>query len=414
MSDTVMYKMSPFLNIQQGSGEEVSLKVYNYLTGKSFQLGAKAVEILRFFRQPHTPESAMDRFEMDKGSFDTFLPAMLAARLLVRDDGQEEFVSVVTLPKQTLFGLPAFARETNPPPSIVFTGVPFARGNDKSFGSAASPDHLRDYCNYLQLNQNSAELYNFDALGYATDFSTLKGHLRQNRLLDSGNIFFDFKETIDFGYEKIFRVAGEFFRTGHVPFFIGGDHSITYPVIQSAVKELGPVSIIHIDAHSDTSFSKYDQLSHGKKTSHTHADFISHCLALPGVDTVYQFGLRGLANRFVKETPRLKVVWASQIRQQGFSGFVNALDKNARYYLTVDIDVLDPVYAPGTGSPSPQGLTPGELIDLLYAILPGLNIVGADLVEVDPSRDSSELTTQLSCEILLHMLNLIPVPEVKL
>lgn len=409
MSEAVLYKMSPFLSIQQGSGGDASLKVYNYLTGKSFQLGARAVEILRYFRQPKSPENAREQFEMDKMSYDSFFPAMLEARLLVTDDGQEEFVSVITLPKQTLFGLPAYTHNSSLPPSVIFTGVPFARGNDKSFGSAGYPDQLRSVCNYLQLNQNSASLFNFDSIGYARDFAVLKEHLSKNRLFDSGNIFFDFKETIDFGYEKISRVAGDLFRTGHIPFFLGGDHSITYPVVRAAVKELGPVSIIHIDAHSDTSYSKYDQVSHGKKTSHTHADFISHCLALPGVDKVYQFGLRGLGNRFVKETDRLKVYWTDQIRKQGAADIAATLDRSARYYVTVDIDVLDPVYAPGTGSLSAQGMTPAELTDLLYVLLPGLEIAGADLVEVDPSKDSGDITTQISCDLILHLLNLISV-----
>lgn len=408
MTMDARYRMSPFLNIQSPDKNAVKLKVYNYLSGRSFELGVKAVEILRFFRKSHTIEEMKGSFALDENTAGSFMTSMLQSKLLVSEAEEELFVMETTAPKQTVFGVPGIPDHIAAKEKIVFTGVPFARGNDKSFGSEGFPERLRAKSNYLQLNANAGELINFNSLSNGTDFTRLRSYLKEGRLADIGDIYFDFKETIDFGYEKIAYLAKKLYQSGGLPFFIGGDHSITYPLVKSAIDVYGEISIIHFDAHSDTSFSKYDLVKHGRKISHTHADVMTRCMELNGFDCLYQYGIRGLANRFCFDSEKQKISWASDMR--GNNGKLKLLPVNGKkYYVTIDIDVLDPCYAPGTGSYSINGLSPEDLVKSLYQVLPGLDIVGVDFVEADPSRDIHDITTQAAIEIILNMLNMLDI-----
>jgi agmatinase len=400
------YRMSPFLNIQPEETNADTIKVHNYLSGKSFELGIRAVEILRFFRKSRTSEEMQSSFDLNETLATGFLKSMVKSKLLISEAEEEEFVMQTTTPRQTIFGLPGLANYASGQKKVIFIGVPFAKGNDKSLGSENFPTHLRNKTNYLQLNTNSADQINFNCLGSTEDFANLKKYLKKGLLSDAGDIYFDFKETIDFDYEKMAYLAGKFFQTGGIPFFIGGDHSITYPLVKSAVDMYGEISMIHFDAHSDTSFSKYDLIRHGRKISHTHADVMTRCIELTGLKAIHQFGIRGLSNRFSFESPKQKIYWASELRH-GSKPII--LDKSDKYYVTVDIDVIDPSFAPGTGSHSTKGLTPEELIDTLYKVLSGLDIIGLDLVEVDPTKDVQDITTQVASEVILNLVNMLKI-----
>jgi agmatinase len=139
-----------------------------------------------------------------------------------------------------------------------------------------------------------------------------------------------------------------------------------------------------------------------------------HCLELPQLERVYHFGVRGLSNRFSASSDKQRILWLEDIRTflatQKPSGVWAELagePDDCYYYITLDIDVLDPAVAPGTATPVINGLNLNELVTLFRRLLPNKRIIGLDLVELDPTLDHHGLTTQCAINLLLHLLNLV-------
>jgi len=412
MSSEVLYQMSPFLHIfppQQGAART---RVLNQLSGKYFELGLKAVDCLRYFRQPRTFGQMEEELDIQGAMADGLLNTFLAGKLLFPQGEEGLFTQAITQPAPPMFGLNEGVLRRDQPGAVRvkkwgIVGVPFARGNDISLGSASFPDHLRSKTNYLQLNANAAELLNFSFLDARYEYSRLQRYLRNGEISDLGNMYIDHGESVNFIYEKIEAIAGGLFRDKMRPLFIGGDHSITFPIVRSAAAHFGSLTILHFDAHADMSYHKYDKVRHSGCVSHTHSNVIGKCLELDGVKSVFQIGLRGFSNRFEFDSPRRKIIWMEEARQRIQQKDWD-LGIDGPCYITIDIDVLDPSVSPGTGSPCAGGFWPEELRTMLYALAEGLDIVGADIVEADPSRDVMGSSTQIAAELLLHLFNALP------
>jgi agmatinase len=197
-------------------------------------------------------------------------------------------------------------------------------------------------------------------------------------------------------------------RGGAVPFLVGGDHSVALPALRAVAKTHGPVAVIHLDAHLDTSGPETwgEPFHHGTPLRHA----IEEGLVLPG--QLHQVGLRGPwsgpEDGGLAEEHGAHAVTADELAHRGGAGVGAALraaigDRPA--YLTLDVDAIDPAFAPGTGTPVPGGLTSREVIALLRA-LAGVRLVGMDLVEVCPALDHADLTSHLAAHLLFEGLAL--------
>ena len=184
---------------------------------------------------------------------------------------------------------------------------------------------------------------------------------------------------------------------------VGGDHSLTLPLLRSVKKKYGPVNLIHFDAHLDTYPAAWNCEYH-------HGAFVRHAVqeGLIQSQKSYQIGIRGpLAggdDQQFSQTHGLHVVTVDDIRRAGIFEFVKTLPRfEGPTYISFDIDCLDPAYAPGTGTPVPGGLTTYET----QQILRGLQIsqlVGCDIVEVSPPYDSSDITALAAVDTMFEML----------
>ena len=199
-------------------------------------------------------------------------------------------------------------------------------------------------------------------------------------------------------HEDIEQFIGGVVEKGVVPLSVGGDHSITLPILK-AVGAKRPVGMLHIDAHCDTS-GPYE----GSKFHHG-GPFRQ--AVLDGVldpERVIQIGIRGGAEylwEFSYESG-MTVLHAEDVASMG----VDAVVAKARQvlgdgptYISFDIDSLDPGFAPGTGTPEVGGLTPREALAILRGCV-GLDFVGADVVEVAPSYDATNATAAAGAQVL--------------
>lgn len=240
--------------------------------------------------------------------------------------------------------------------------------------------------------------------------------------LDLGVELFEHLEVVDFGdalcphgrveaahgniRQRVAEVAGR----GIIPVVLGGDHSITWPAA-TAVAEArgwGRIGIVHFDAHADTADSIEGNLaSHG-----TPMRRLIESGAVPGKNFV-QIGLRGYwppAETFewMREQQmrwhRMQEVWERGLPAVMEDAVAEALEEADGIYLSLDIDVLDPGFAPGTGTPEPGGLSPADLLRAVRKLALETPIVAMDVVEVAPAYDWAELTVNNAHRAVLELL----------
>ena len=191
------------------------------------------------------------------------------------------------------------------------------------------------------------------------------------------------------------------------PLTAGGDHSISYPILR-AVAANEPVALIHFDAHCDT-WDEFQgsKFMHGAPFRRAHEDGL-----IIGEKTL-QIGIRG--SQMIpdgwdySEQAGMKIIFMHQVDEIGIDGIVDMCRQTVGdmpVYLTFDIDGLDPVYAPGTGTPEVGGFTTREALSFLRG-LRGLNIIGGDVVEVAPPFDSSDITSLAGATMMYEILCLM-------
>ncbi len=185
--------------------------------------------------------------------------------------------------------------------------------------------------------------------------------------------------------------------------FLGGDHSITLPLLRAAHARYGPVGLVHFDAHCDTWQDHFGEPSgHGTWTY----EAIQEGLVSPA--HTIQIGLRSSGERAAREYVHDQgglIYTARDLRGRdgtGLDAVVQAIRERMGQrpcYLTLDIDCLDPAFAPGTGTPEPGGLSSSQVLTLLEELAP-LHWVGMDCVEVAPAYDHAELTSQAAAHFV--------------
>ena len=196
---------------------------------------------------------------------------------------------------------------------------------------------------------------------------------------------------------------------GVVPLAVGGDHSITHSILKAVGRDR-PVGMVHIDAHCDTA-GEYEgaKFHHGGPFRHA---------VLAGVldpERSIQIGIRGGAEylwEFSYESG-MTVLHIEDVMTMGIPAVVARAREvvgSGPIYVTVDVDAIDPGFAPGTGTPEVGGLTPREVLAILRG-LAGLNVVGGDVVEVAPQYDATTNTAQVGAQCLFELLCLVAIDK---
>ncbi|WP_437937997.1 agmatinase [Sorangium sp. So ce341] len=236
---------------------------------------------------------------------------------------------------------------------------------------------------------------------------------RALRVLDGGNVPFPpfHAESVR---ELVQASVDEVLAAGAVPFVVGGDHSIALPVLRALARRHGPVAVVHVDAHLDTSTAEVwgEPFHHGTPFRNAIDE------GLIGRGALHQIGVRATwghpeegafaahAGATLYGMDRIDEDGASTI-----AAAIRAAAGDAPVYISFDIDGIDPAYAPGTGTAVPGGLTSREAIQLLRG-LAGINLVGMDLVEVCPALDHADITLHLGAHLLFEGLALLATRKV--
>jgi len=271
---------------------------------------------------------------------------------------------------------------------VAITGVPMDLGVTNRPGSRFGPRALRT-------------IERIGPYNHVLDCAPVQ----ELRVADIGDVPFRSRYRLELSHDDIEKRFNQIVDAGVIPLAVGGDHSITHPIMK-AVDKKQPVGMIHIDAHCDTG-GLFDQTKfhHGCPFRNAVLDGV-----LDPARTI-QIGIRGSSEylwEFSYESG-MTVIHAEEVTGLGIPAIIErakAIVGDGPTYLSFDIDSLDPSFAPGTGTPEIGGLTTREVLELIRG-LKGINLVGGDVVEVAPQYDATTNTAQTGAQVLFEILSLM-------
>ena len=278
---------------------------------------------------------------------------------------------------------------------VAFLGIPTDIGTSWRSGTRFGPKQIR---------AESAMIRPFNMFTGAAPFDSLN-------IADIGDLAintFSLAQTLKIIEESYDAILA----ADVVPMAMGGDHSLTLPILRAMAKKHGPMAVIHVDAHADVNDEMFgERETHGTVFRRAYEEG----LLIP--DKVYQIALRGsgyAATDFAEARSwgfqhfQANALWNRDLGPLG-SEIRRDLGRKP-VYMSFDIDALDPAFAPGTGTPEIGGLTSAQAIELIQA-LRGIYLKGCDMVEVSPPYDSMGTTALTAANLMFEMLCILPHVE---
>ena len=275
--------------------------------------------------------------------------------------------------------------------AIAVMGVPFDEGSPYLAGSRMGPRALREHS--LRFVSGAGGYYNPE-----TRRQYLDVEITERLIADIGDA--DIAPT---NVEKSFATTTEMVRAvldrGALPVVIGGDHSITYPVVRAFSERL---HVVHFDAHAD-----YAPFIHDLRFTNAHA--FRHIAPMPHVASLTQVGIRSLRHSPAQIEDSIadgnRVVTVPEFRSLGPAGLAAIVPEGEAVYVSIDVDVLDLPLVPGCVSAEPNGMLYAELRDTLKAIAERNRVIGFDFVEVNPLLDvGTGITAYLGAHTVIEFL----------
>ena len=276
--------------------------------------------------------------------------------------------------------------------NVGFIGVPMDIGTSWRSGTRMGPKQLREQSAMIRPYNIQTGAAPFDALQCA----------------DLGDVAintFSLSDTI----RLITETYDAHLKHDFIPMGLGGDHTMTRPILRSIAKKHGPGALVHVDAHADVNDEMF-----GERETHGTVFRRAYEEGLIVADKVHQIGLRGTGYTADDFTEAAGWGFNQYLAPSLWHKSLSPLAKDIRVqigdtptYITYDIDSLDPSFAPGTGTPEIGGLTTMQAMELIRG-LRGLNIVGCDLVEVSPPYDPSGNTALTGANLMFELLSILP------
>lgn len=274
---------------------------------------------------------------------------------------------------------------------VAVVGIPYDGSTSYRSGTRFGPRAIREQSLLLWGYHNGLRV---------APFADLK-------IIDFGDVEVvpvDIRQT----HQAIERTVGEITSAGVTTVALGGDHSISLPLLRAHAAKYGPPAVIHFDAHPDTWNSEFgdNPYSHGTPFRRAIEE------KLIDTDAYIQIGIRGptAGPQDYAEALSLgaRMIPLDEVCRSGIPDVIREIRQrvgNRPVYLTFDIDAVDPAFAPGTGTPEVGGLSSREALQILRG-LAGLNFIGFDLVEVSPPFDHSQITAILAANLVFEFLSL--------
>ena len=282
-----------------------------------------------------------------------------------------------------------------PAADVSIVGVPFDSGVSYRPGARFGPGHVRAASKLLRPYNSTLDISPFAV----------------HQVADCGDIAvnpFNITEAID----SIDSAVTHLRKDGAKVLTIGGDHTIALPNLRSVARDHGPIAVLHFDAHLDTWDTYFGApYTHGTPFRRASEE------GLIDMERSLHMGIRGplYSKKDLEDDAVLgfQVIRSDDYEVDGVASIVERMRRRldgGPVYVSIDIDVLDPAHAPGTGTPEAGGLTSRELLNTLRGLV-GLNVLGAEIVEVAPAYDHAEITGIAAAHVAYELLSVLAVDK---
>ena len=301
-----------------------------------------------------------------------------------------EFQDPITRPRYT--GIPTFLRapytEDLEKVDIGLVGIPFDGGVTNRTGARHGPREIRNQSSMIRRMNQANGIAPHDICNVA----------------DIGDAWVQKPYTLEGSHNEIEQHFRRYVEAGVTPISVGGDHSVTLPIFRALAKD-GPIAMVHFDAHCDTGEDYMgSKFHHGAPFSRA----VEEGLLDP--KRTIQIGIRGSLNdpdiwKFSHDSG-MRVIYIEEFFEMGYKAVIDEARKivgDAPTYISFDVDALDPVYAPGTGTPEVGGYSTLEA-QMMIRGLSGLNLIGGDVVEVAPPFDPTGNTALVGATMMFEIL----------
>ena len=276
---------------------------------------------------------------------------------------------------------------------VAVFGVPFDEGSPFLAGSRMGPRAIREQS--LRFAFSDGGFYDPES-----GKTYLAHELSARRIVDVGDVDVWPTDVVT-SFDNATRMTKEILAAGAIPLAIGGDHSVTYPVVRGFEGQ-PPLHVLHFDAHID-----YAPFIHDLRFTNAHP--FRHIAPMAHVASLTQIGIRSLRSveSHIQDSKDdgNRVITMGEFHKIGAQGVAQCVPRDARCYVSIDVDVLDMSLIPGCVSAEPNGMSYAELRDTLVAIAEHVDVVGFDLVEVNPTLDvGTGATSYLAAHTVVEFL----------
>jgi len=277
---------------------------------------------------------------------------------------------------------------------IAIMGAPTDEGSPFMPGSRFGPRGIREHS--MRFGARGGGIYDPQARRHYLEHEMTRG-----RIVDTGDAAVLPTNVVD-TFHNITQLTQKLLDKGALPVVLGGDHAISFPVVRAFTE---PLHVVHFDAHLD-----YAPFIHGIEFSNAHA--FRHITKMPHVRSLTQVGIRSIRNtqEMLEDSLRdgNRIVSMEEFQDVSWRGFVESIPKDAKVYVSIDVDVLDMPLVPGCVSAEPDGMTYAQLRDTFTALAEHTEILGFDVVEVNPLLDvPTGITSYLAAHTTIEFLGRI-------
>lgn len=278
---------------------------------------------------------------------------------------------------------------------VAIVGIPFDSGAASwRSGTRLGPRKIRE---------NSLQLWGFNRVLKIGPIETL-------RIVDYGDVAVDPPSLVK-THERINEEVSAILAADSIVVALGGDHSISYPLLQAHAGKYGPVAVVHFDSHTDTYCSQDIGPDHGTPFCQAIED------GLIDTEAYIQVGIRGPLYEpdEIEKAEELgaRVLTIEQCFEMDIPAVISTIRQHIGerlVYVSLDIDAVDPSFAPGTGTPEIGGFTSYQMLQMVRG-LEGLNLIGFDLVEVNPAYDHGDVTAIIAANLVFEFLSLLALKK---
>lgn len=401
-------RINPHLELM----DPVTGQVRNTKSGEVFSLSFEALSVISVFDEPKKVGDDLEGLESivksdDADAVKAFVENLLDQEVLIfeeefdqspksdRDHRRLLDLALVEKPFLSCLSVPVAGLDSEYPYEFAIVGMPFDLGSTGFPGSRFGPSRLRELS--ASGTDYRGRFSDLSCAGWSAEHGAKL--CEGKKIVDIGDVIHQVGEPFQDFFKRVESVNDILCEKGVMPISIGGDHSCTYASVRSVMKysQGKPVHLIVFDAHTDLA-------DYNASISHNHGNFVTRLLAEGVVQKVTHIGLRGMLGK-AEARDNYVAIYADQCTSaEEILGLI-PFDPSETVYVSFDVDVMDPIFAPGTGTPVPLGLTPQVVLSAINKIFASQNVKGFDIVEYNPMRDINDMTGHLLISMLPRLLD---------